>query len=111
MAEHEIIPVTLSLEPIHQAVDGDLRRFISRRVDDRAAVDDILQDTYLRIHTNLPYLRDTARLHGWVFQIARNAVADYYRRQPLTTTLLDSVSVTQEPDDDETIRLAHSLSQ
>ena len=111
MPEQEIIPAQLSLEPIYAAIDADLRRFIARRVDDGAAVEDIVQDTYLRIHTHLSDLRDTTRLNSWVFQIARNAVADYYRRQPPTTTLLDSVAVTEEPEDDETIRLAHSLSQ
>src|ERR1700730_9472883 len=103
MPEQDMIPAKLSLEPIYAAIDADLRRFIARRVDDGAAVEDILQDTYLRIHTHLSDLRDTARLNSWVFQIARNALVDYYRRQPPTTTLLDSVAVTEEPEDDETI--------
>jgi DNA-directed RNA polymerase specialized sigma24 family protein len=85
MTEQEMIPAQLSLEPIYAAIDADLRRLIARRVDDGAVVEDILQDTYLRIHTHLPNLRDTARLHGWVFQIARNAVADFYRGRPSTT--------------------------
>ena len=101
--------MTLTLEPIYDALNADLRRFIARRVDDPAAVDDLLQDVYLRIHARLPGLRDVDRLHAWVFQIARNAIADYYRRQRPTPELLDDLAEPEAPDDEAARQVARSL--
>ena len=62
-------------------VSDRLRRFISKRVDRAADVEDILQDTFVKIHVDLPRLKDRDKLTAWTYQIARNTVADYYRRR------------------------------
>ena len=70
-------------EAIWREYHERLRAFVGRRVEDRAAADDILQDVFVRMHAALPSLKESARLEGWLFQIARNAVADHYRtRRP-----------------------------
>lgn len=56
-----------------------LRAFIARRVDREADVDDILQEVFLRIHRHVGALEHRERLIPWLFQITRNAIADYYR--------------------------------
>jgi len=56
-----------------------LRAFIARRVDGEADVDDILQDVFLRIHRHAGSLERQERLVSWLFQVTRNAIADYYR--------------------------------
>jgi RNA polymerase sigma-70 factor (ECF subfamily) len=58
-----------------------LRAFVSRRVRHLADVEDVLQDTFLHIHRHLPLLRRADRLTAWVFQVARNAIADHHRRR------------------------------
>lgn len=58
-----------------------LRAFVSRRVRNAADVDDILQETFLRIHRHLAEVRGEDRLAAWVFQVARSAMVDHYRRQ------------------------------
>lgn len=57
-----------------------LRAFVSRRVRNPADVDDIVQDTFLRIHRHLARVRGSERLAAWVFQVARNVMVDHYRR-------------------------------
>lgn len=45
-----------------------------------------MQDVFLRIQRGLPALRDEERFSAWLFQIARNAVAEHLRhraRHPL----------------------------
>jgi len=42
-------------------------------------VDDILQEVFVRIHRSLGHLKRTDRLGAWVFQITRNAIAEYFR--------------------------------
>ena len=56
-----------------------LLSFIKRRVASPGEAEDILQDVFVRVHTSIDGLRDTDRLRSWVYQIARNAVTDYYR--------------------------------
>jgi len=56
-----------------------LRLFIAKRVADQAEVDDILQDVFLRVHRQLDRVNEPGRVVSWLYQIARNAVVDYYR--------------------------------
>jgi RNA polymerase sigma-70 factor (ECF subfamily) len=56
-----------------------LRAFIARRVDSDADADDILQDVFLRIHRRAGTVEHSERLVSWLFQVTRNAIADFYR--------------------------------
>ncbi len=61
-------------------LEAKLRPFIARRVWSRFDVDDVLQDSFLRLQRSLPGLRDDERFGPWVYQIARSAIADHHRR-------------------------------
>jgi RNA polymerase sigma-70 factor, ECF subfamily len=69
--------------PIAEAVWSELherlRRFVARRVPDRVVVDDLTQDILLRLYTHMGRLREQERLDAWAYQVARNAIADYWR--------------------------------
>lgn len=67
------------VETIWGELSGPLKGFLRKRVGDDQAADDLLQDVFLKIHMRLDTLEDPARLQSWVYQIARNAVSDYYR--------------------------------
>jgi RNA polymerase sigma-70 factor (ECF subfamily) len=56
-----------------------LRAFIRRRVGSDADADDILQEVFLRIHRHANTVERQERLVSWLFQVTRNAIADYYR--------------------------------
>lgn len=56
-----------------------LRGFITRRVDNAADADDILQEVFLRIHQHRDSVQQADRLGAWLFQVTRNAIADHYR--------------------------------
>lgn len=56
-----------------------IRPFVLSRVRDAAAAEDIAQEVLLRVLSHLGRLRQRDRLRAWIFQIARNAVADYFR--------------------------------
>jgi RNA polymerase sigma-70 factor (ECF subfamily) len=62
----------------HEVHDG-LRAFIRKRVANKAEVEDILQEVFLRIHRKLDTLEDPRRIASWVFQITRHVVVDHYR--------------------------------
>lgn len=62
-----------------QTFHDRLQQFIRQRVQNPADADDIVQEVFLRIHQRLSTLKERDRLIPWMFQIARNAVIDYYR--------------------------------
>lgn len=69
-----------SADAIWAWLSEDLRRFIRRRVPDEHAADDLLQETFVRVHRNLPAVLDSDRLAAWVYRIARNVIHDHHRR-------------------------------
>lgn len=78
----------MTVEPaLWRAIEDRLRPFVARRVSD-PDVDDVLQEVFVRMQRGLADLRDEERFSGWMFQIARNAIADHGRvraRHPLTS--------------------------
>lgn len=87
-----------STESIWTHLNTELRQFIRGRVSDDHAADDLLQETFLRIHRNLGTLHDADRLGAWVFQIARNAIRDYHRKATHSTVALGDIDPTDNRD-------------
>jgi RNA polymerase sigma-70 factor (ECF subfamily) len=87
-------------EKIWSAFSEPLHRFILKRVSNEADAEDLLQDIFLKIHTKISTLENEARLQGWVYQIARNAVVDYYRSRGEIEELSDSVVLIEDPIDE-----------
>jgi RNA polymerase sigma-70 factor, ECF subfamily len=56
-----------------------VRQYLRKRTRTKADADDLLQEVFVRIQKRLPDLREPAKLQGWVYRIARNAVIDHYR--------------------------------
>ncbi len=73
--------LTTGSEAVFAEFHRRLRAFVSRRVGDPADVEDVLQETFLRIHRHLGEVRGADRLAAWVFQVARSAIVDHYRRR------------------------------
>ena len=85
----------------------NLHRFISRRAGNEADADDILQDVFFKIHSNIDRLRDWTKIHSWVYQITRNAIIDYYRTRRTDLSLdatPDAFDVIKEETEDATDR-------
>jgi RNA polymerase sigma-70 factor, ECF subfamily len=70
----------LDAEAIWQDFHERLLGFVARRVPDRDSAEDILQEVMLRIHCHAAELERSQAVGAWVHQIARNAIADHYRR-------------------------------
>ena len=70
-----------------QAYRSNLHHFILKRVGNSTAAEDIVQDVLLKAYKNQNKLKDSRKLRKWFFQIARNAVIDYYRTHKQTDPL------------------------
>ncbi len=73
-----------------------LFNFITSKVGNPDIAKDILQDIFLKIHTKLDQLINADRLESWVFQITRNAINDYFRRQKRESDLLEIPSMEED---------------
>ena len=89
--------MTTATETIWTQLSADLRKFIRRRVADEHVAEDLLQETFLRIHKNIGTLRGEDRLAAWVYQIARNVIHDHHRlRRAVPLTETDPVAESDE---------------
>lgn len=57
-----------------------LRRFLRKRLPDASTADDLLQEIFSKIHTNIHTVRDHRRIVGWMYRMTRRAVIDHYRQ-------------------------------
>jgi RNA polymerase sigma-70 factor, ECF subfamily len=85
-----------------------LRGYVAKRVQDRGAVEDILQEVFLKAHNSLHTLRSRGSVAPWLYRIASNAIADHYRSQKPWTDLPDELE-SPEPGDDPVAELAACL--
>jgi RNA polymerase sigma-70 factor (ECF subfamily) len=87
-----------STEHVWNALGAELRAFLRSRVPSDADADDLLQDVFVRVYEKLGTLRQAERVESWVYQIARNAVTDFYRRR--ATREVDGIEQFTEPHDE-----------
>lgn len=80
-----------------------LLQFVRRRVADKASAEDILQDVFLKAHTHIDTLSDTAKLQSWLYQLTRNAVIDHYRRTRVTVTISEDVPAFVQEDENDAV--------
>ncbi|HWQ92908.1 MAG TPA: RNA polymerase sigma factor SigZ [Clostridia bacterium] len=101
--------MNVTLEHIWQEFAAKLGQFIRGRVSDPASAEDILQEVFLRIHKRVGQLRDPAKLQGWIYLIARNAIIDYYRTRKETVGLPESLPAESDAEDPEVEGLTASF--
>ncbi|PQJ80823.1 sigma-70 family RNA polymerase sigma factor [Polaribacter porphyrae] len=70
----------MTTKQVWTSYSDDLKYFIISKVKDKTISDDILQDTFIKIHTKLHTLKDITKLKSWCFSIARNSIIDYWNK-------------------------------
>jgi RNA polymerase sigma-70 factor (ECF subfamily) len=96
----------MASEQLWETFNRPLQQFIRRRVRDQHSAEDILQDVFLKIHLHIDTLHSQERIASWIYQITRNAIADYYRSQ---RPALDLSETLVAPDDLADDNLVHEL--
>ncbi|MEM6516737.1 MAG: sigma-70 family RNA polymerase sigma factor [Bacteroidota bacterium] len=61
--------------------NDELYFFILKKVKDKNVANDIFQNTFLKIHTNVSKLKDEKKVRSWIYQIARNETVNYLNNQ------------------------------
>ena len=81
----------VNLEKTWNECSARLGEFIRSRVADSATAEDMLHDVFLKYRQHYEELNDPAKLQGWLFLVARNAIIDYYRTRKPTAELSESL--------------------
>jgi RNA polymerase sigma-70 factor (ECF subfamily) len=76
-----------------------LQTYIARRIGDVDAVDDILQDVFIKAHLNLHKVRSPGSITPWLFRIAANAITDYYRSRRPEDQLPEQLAAAENEQD------------
>lgn len=88
---------------------GRLRAFIRRRISDPNDAEDIAQEVFLKVFRARGSLRDPGRLGAWLYQTARAAIADHYRRRRPTQELPAALPAEPRELDEVGARLRRSV--
>lgn len=78
---------TICIEIIWEQFSNPLKSFIKRRVKNDQDADDILQNVFCKILSNIDGLRENDKVYAWVYKIARNSIIDFYRAQKFETDM------------------------
>lgn len=87
-----------NIENIWREFSANLRQFVLKRTSDESIADDILQEIFVKIHSRIHTLKDVRRLNGWIYQIARHAIIDYYRTKKITAELPETITHTDNSE-------------
>jgi RNA polymerase sigma-70 factor (ECF subfamily) len=86
-------------QSLWQALSGEMRVFLRSRLPGDSDADDVLQDVFVKVIESIGSLRAADRVESWVYQIARNALADFYRRRKLQPVYaIENVPATNHED-------------
>jgi RNA polymerase sigma-70 factor, ECF subfamily len=75
-----------------------LGQFIRGRVADSSTAQDILHDVFLKFQHRFEELNDPAKVQGWLFLVARNAIIDYFRTRKQSAEISESLPA-QPPEE------------
>ncbi len=70
--------------------------FVSRRTNSLDDAEDILQDFYLKAIRSARTIKEAGALKGWLAQVLRRTLTDYYRRAGVRKATLQRLSVETE---------------
>ena len=87
----------MSIEQIWASYKNNLQAFLNAKISNRADADELLQDILLKTHLHLPQLQNKKSVKAWLFQIANNAVIDFYRKTGKAEEI-ELIDVIDEPE-------------
>lgn len=93
--------MVVCVNKIWEEFSGPLKKFISKRIPNEQDADDILQEVFLKIHSNINTLMDDQKIYSWIYRITRNVIVDYYRRSQRvieTDILSEELAIEQNED-------------
>ena len=86
----------MNLQTIYDTYYDRMISYIRGKVNDPHLTEDICQDVFLKIQSDLDKLKDETKLEAWIFKIAKFTVIDFYRSkrfEPLPDVVKSDVQI------------------
>jgi RNA polymerase sigma factor (sigma-70 family) len=81
VSTYERTDLNPEFDDIYSEVGPALYRYLRRLTGSRALAEDILQETFLKLHTQLTARATISHHRGWLFQVATNLTKDEKRHE------------------------------
>jgi RNA polymerase sigma-70 factor (ECF subfamily) len=69
----------MEVTAIYKEFHKELLGYVRSKIRSKEDAEDILQNVFIRIASNVDKLAAEVKLKNWIFTITRNAIIDYYR--------------------------------
>lgn len=69
----------MEITGLYTQFHSSLLSFIRSKIRSREDAEDILQNVFVKISSNVDKLSDEQKLKSWIYTITRNTIIDYYR--------------------------------
>lgn len=96
-SKNELQPQCKVVAPLFLLYEKELLGFLRKRLNDEAESEEILRSVLLKVYCNCEKVPSVTHLRGWLFQITRNALADYYREKEKTYSLPETWDREEDP--------------
>jgi RNA polymerase sigma-70 factor (ECF subfamily) len=71
----------ININQVLEEMTIPLRSFIRKRVANEQDVEEITQNVLLKIFNRVNTLKNSDSINAWIYQITRNVIIDYYRKE------------------------------
>ena len=69
----------MEVSAIYKEFHRHLLGYVKSKIRSKEDAEDILQNVFIKISSNVNNVTTRTNLKGWIFTITRNAIIDYYR--------------------------------
>lgn len=73
----------METKEIWDKYSAELLGYLLKRTGDNVLAEDLLHETFIKVHLNISDLKSGEKLRYWLYRIGDNILADHYRRHKL----------------------------
>ena len=92
----------MEVTAIYKQFHLQLLAYLKSKIRSKEDAEDILQNVFIRVSSNVDKLEEKIKLKSWLFTITRNAVIDYYRvnasKKTVAGKIDEDIFVSDDPD-------------
>lgn len=70
-----------TFETTWHTFNDKLLAYIKTRIDNTYDAEDILQDVFLKVYSNIDQLNDQAAIKSWLYKITNHTIIDFYKKK------------------------------
>lgn len=71
----------MNIEDVWQEYRVAIKRFLHSKISNESDVEDLLQEILIKTYKNLDNVKKQKSIKAWLFQVANNAIIDFYRKK------------------------------